>query len=115
MEINYNINPKWAGDSQLDLDLDGLSNIEEYYIYTDPRDPDSDDDGYSDGTEVTAGTDPLDQNSYPDPGADNILLEISILIAGISLAVALVVRAILIRSQEKPMPPKAPKKPVKGK
>lgn len=43
---------------------DGLTNIEEYNLGTDPNDPDSDDDGIEDGSETT--TDPLDFDSDGD-------------------------------------------------
>lgn len=47
--------------SALDADGDGLSNLEECTLGTDPSDPDTDGDGWSDGDEVDAlGSDPLD-------------------------------------------------------
>ncbi|MGB1129121.1 MAG: hypothetical protein ACPG4K_03645, partial [Haloferula sp.] len=46
---------------------DGLTNLEEYNLGTDPNDPDSDDDGIEDGSETT--TDPLD----PDTDGDGLL------------------------------------------
>lgn len=50
----------------LDADGDGLSNLEECTLGTDPSDPDTDGDGWSDGDEVDQlGSDPLD----PDDGA----------------------------------------------
>jgi arylsulfatase A-like enzyme len=46
-------------DAALDLDGDGLTNLEEYQNGTDPNDPDTDRDGVSDGEEVhEAHTDP---------------------------------------------------------
>jgi glucose/arabinose dehydrogenase len=52
-------------DSQLDVDSDGLSNLDEYLRKTDPKDEDSDGDGFSDGAEATAGTSPLNPIMYP--------------------------------------------------
>lgn len=51
-----------------DNDGDGLSNIDEIQIFTDPTDFDTDDDGLGDGEEVSNGTDPL----VPDSQAPNI-------------------------------------------
>ena len=56
--------------TDFDGDGDGLSNVEEDLLGTDPEDPDSDDDGLLDGTEVRGGNpaDPSDpRNSITDP------------------------------------------------
>lgn len=42
-----------------DADNDGLSDLGEFIVGTDPFDSDTDDDGQSDGTEVRAGSNPL--------------------------------------------------------
>ncbi len=49
-----------ADDSSFDGDQDGLSDLAENLVGTDPANPDSDGDGIADGVEVVAGTDPLD-------------------------------------------------------
>ncbi len=54
-----------------DLEPDGLTNIEEYQIGTDPNDPDTDDDTLLDGDEVAGAglrppTDPLDADTDDD-------------------------------------------------
>jgi hypothetical protein len=49
-----------------DRDGDGLSDIEESLLGTDPNNPDSDGDGISDGDEVRNGTDPTDPDSDGD-------------------------------------------------
>ena len=42
-----------------DTDGDGLTNLQEFQLSTDPRNPDTDGDGVSDGEEVKRGTSPL--------------------------------------------------------
>lgn len=54
-----------SGTAPPDMDGDGLTDIEETNIGTDPGVADTDGDGFSDGVEVREGTDPLDPNSYP--------------------------------------------------
>jgi hypothetical protein len=49
-EIRYRLNP-WANDANLDSDGDGLTNLEEYELGTDPFNPDTDGDGILDGDE----------------------------------------------------------------
>jgi YD repeat-containing protein len=51
--------------SSVDSDGDGLSDIQEILIGTDPFNPDTDGDGFSDGVEVASGSDPLDPNCTP--------------------------------------------------
>jgi len=48
-EISYGLNPNDPNDAELDNDLDGLTNSEEFNLGTDPGDADSDDDGILDG------------------------------------------------------------------
>ncbi len=54
---------------QFDTDEDGLINIDEYYYYTNPANPDTDFDAFSDGEEVDYGTNALD----PDTDYDGLL------------------------------------------
>jgi MYXO-CTERM domain-containing protein len=66
--------------TDFDGDGDGLSNVEEGTIGTDPEDPDTDDDGIKDGVEVRGGNpanadDPDNRITDPlDPDSDNDLL-----------------------------------------
>lgn len=52
-----------AVDSTLDSDGDGLPDVQESIIGTDPHHPDSDRDGIPDGAEIQDGTDPADPSS----------------------------------------------------
>ncbi|MFA5855386.1 MAG: S-layer homology domain-containing protein [Candidatus Gracilibacteria bacterium] len=57
-----------------DSDGDGLDDLEEAVIGTDPVNSDTDDDGYLDGTEIFSGYDPLDPSGgklFTDIGPDN--------------------------------------------
>lgn len=58
-------------DPTLDSDGDGLTDLEERALGTDPLRRDSDEDGVDDGAEVAAGTQPLDPADAPawQPGA----------------------------------------------
>jgi hypothetical protein len=49
----------------VDSDGDGLTDVQEIMIGTDPFNPDTDGDGFSDGVEVASGSDPLDPNCTP--------------------------------------------------
>ncbi len=64
-EILHGFNPASHLDAALDADLDGLSNLEEFLLGTNPHNPDTDGDGASDGVEHRHGSDPLDPNSLP--------------------------------------------------
>lgn len=50
-----------------DDDDDGLTDVEEASLGTNPLLADSDGDGFDDGTEVAAGSDPLDPEDFPAP------------------------------------------------
>lgn len=63
------LNPYDASDAVADSDSDGLSNLEEFELGTDPQDADTDDDLLSDGDEVAAGSDPFN----PDTDQDGLM------------------------------------------
>jgi hypothetical protein len=63
-ELAHGLNPNDPSDALLDSDGDGLSNLEECRLGTDPRNPDTDGDGYSDGAEILSGTNPLDPTDH---------------------------------------------------
>jgi len=62
-------------DMPLDLDKDGLLDIEELDIGTDPNEADSDGDGHLDGAELEMGFDPLDYEDHPYMGGYEIDLD----------------------------------------
>ena len=66
-ELQFNLDPTDSGDANLDLDIDGLSNLEEYLNRTRPDLSDTDGDGLDDDSEVNEhGTDPIVQDSDQD-------------------------------------------------
>jgi hypothetical protein len=58
-EAAHGLDPNDASDALRDPDGDGLPNLQEFALGTDPRKADTDGDGESDGVEVANGTDPL--------------------------------------------------------
>lgn len=68
------LDPCDPNDNDCDDDSDGLTNIEEANLGTDPTNPDTDGDGINDGDEVTNGSDPLNpcdpDDSAPDCNID---------------------------------------------
>ncbi len=66
-ETNYGLNPDDPGDASGDLDGDGLTNLEEFNLGTDPTSADTDGDTLSDADEVIVySTDPLSTDSDGD-------------------------------------------------
>ncbi|MEI6154381.1 MAG: hypothetical protein WCQ90_09880, partial [Deltaproteobacteria bacterium] len=59
-EVRYGLNPNDPSDAALDKDNDGLTNLQEYTLGTDPTKADTDGDGMPDGWEVRYGLNPLD-------------------------------------------------------
>ncbi|GEM_PF-1580071 len=55
--------PATSVEDPTDTDNDGLTDVQEAELGTDPKNPDSDGDGYLDAHEHTEGTDPLDAES----------------------------------------------------
>ncbi|MBE1302390.1 MAG: hypothetical protein GJ680_21070 [Alteromonadaceae bacterium] len=62
-ENSNGLNANDPNDASLDTDQDGLSNLEEFLLSTNPNQADSDSDGNSDLDEVNAGTNPNDANN----------------------------------------------------
>ncbi len=58
-EINFGLDPL-SNDALLDLDNDGLTNLQEFLLGTEPNNVDTDNDRLFDGFEVSNGLDPLD-------------------------------------------------------
>lgn len=57
-EEEHGLNIEEADDAEEDSDGDGLTNIQEFSIDTDPQDEDSDDDGVTDTEEINQGSNP---------------------------------------------------------
>ena len=57
-EFMYSFDARNPGDALEDNDNDGLSNLEEYKLGTNPLNPDSDGDGFTDSEEIAFGKDP---------------------------------------------------------
>lgn len=70
--IDERIRPRTAQASDLDTsddyDGDGISDLQERILLTDPQDADSDDDGYSDSEELARKSSPLVANILPQFG-----------------------------------------------
>jgi hypothetical protein len=67
-EVAHGLDPNDAtgiNGASGDPDHDGLTNLQEYQLGTDPMNPDTDHDGVSDGLEVKYGFDPLNPGSFP--------------------------------------------------
>jgi uncharacterized protein (DUF1800 family) len=58
-EETYGLSDAASTDAPLDTDGDGLANLAEFQLGTNPTDPDSDNDGLTDSAESTPGTHPL--------------------------------------------------------
>jgi len=56
-----------VNDPNADFDGDGLTNLQEFQLGTNPTLRDTDGDGFTDGEEVAAGSDPRDPASRPAP------------------------------------------------
>ena len=59
-------------DRDGDVDADGLTNIVEYVLGTDPGDDDGDGDGMPDGWETSHGADPAIDDALGDPDRDGV-------------------------------------------
>lgn len=65
-KIAHGFDPNDPSVASADTDNDGLTNLQEFQLGTDPRNPDTDGDGVSDGEEVKRGTNPLSADTDGD-------------------------------------------------
>ena len=80
-ENKYNLNPLDSSDATADSDNDGLSNLREFILETNPRNSDSDGDGHSDGKE-DGKSDPNSAASRPgSPAVVKLLFWMVLLLA----------------------------------
>jgi hypothetical protein len=76
-EIAHGMNPNNPTDAQADFDHDGLTNLQEFQLGTDPRNPDTDGDGLTDGQEVNVThTNPLIADTDGDGIPDGLEVEL---------------------------------------
>jgi Carboxypeptidase regulatory-like domain/Bacterial TSP3 repeat/Bacterial Ig-like domain (group 2) len=65
-KIAHGFDPNDPSVANADTDGDGLTNLQEFQLGTDPRNPDTDGDGVTDGEEVKRGTNPLSADTDGD-------------------------------------------------
>lgn len=72
-EVDYDLDPFNPSDAALDLDLDSLSNLNEFLNSTDPHNKDSDGDNLGDGFELTfSNTDPTNWDTNGNSIGDGL-------------------------------------------
>jgi hypothetical protein len=76
---------------ETDTDGDGLTNLQEFELGTDPTNPDSDGDGWKDGVEFRKGTDPLNPDDHP-AGFPWILLLLLVILVVLILGAFYIIR-----------------------
>lgn len=86
-ELKYGLDPSNPSDALLDLDNDGLTNLEEFKAKTDPTNSDTDGDGTNDGKELKKGYDPLNPKSKPTSVGKILLIIFLILLLLVILGV----------------------------
>ena len=71
-EVKYGLSDQDGTDIYFDLDLDGVNNLDEYLVGSDPTQEDSDNDGLNDYDELnTYSTSPIDSDSDDDGLSDD--------------------------------------------
>ena len=93
-EIYYMLDPNDPDDANEDNDYDGLTNLEEYKLGTDPTKYDSDGDRFGDALELKHGYDPKKREVYPTSEP-----MFPIIIGAIVIFVAVVVIAIVMHKK----------------
>ena len=72
-EVTHGLDPLDSSDASGDSDGDGLTNLEEYELNTDPQNVDSDSDGIPDSWEIQYNLDPTDSSDASlDPDGDGL-------------------------------------------
>ncbi|MEW6989411.1 M4 family metallopeptidase [Colwelliaceae bacterium 6441] len=71
-EVANGLDPKDASDKNIDSDADGLTNLKEYKLQTNPLNADTDGDSINDGREFRLGLNPKSVDSDGDGIADNL-------------------------------------------
>jgi hypothetical protein len=71
-ELAHGLDPNNKVDASEDPDHDGLTNLQEYQLGTDPHNADTDGDGLIDGQEVARGTNPLIWDTDGDGISDGL-------------------------------------------
>ncbi len=104
-ENKYKLNTMDPSDAILDLDNDGLNNLEEFLINTDPTNPDTDNDGLNDKNDPYPTIPYIPkQNDQEDTPSNNIFLIAGIITILIVILVIGIITSLIVKNRSKRIP-----------